>query len=195
MMKLDYSPERLSDRAQIQDAMYRWCRAIDRLDLDTIRDVFHSDATDTHGLYNGDVEGLISWIGARHKTIPFSMHSISNMLIEFAGLDTAVVETYCVAVQRYTAKGAAVMTHLSGGVQGESETEMDMVAYCRYVDRFERRNGEWRIANRVVVYDSLMMNEVPKSAPKMSTAWTLGQRNKTDYIYQAREASGLRLPD
>ena len=30
-MTNDYSPERLADRAQIQDVMYRWCRAIDRL--------------------------------------------------------------------------------------------------------------------------------------------------------------------
>ena len=192
MTKQDYSPERLSDRAQIQDVMHRWCRAVDRLDLDAIRDLFHLDATDSHGLFNGDVEGLISWIGTRHTTIPFSMHFISNIFIEFSGRDTAIVETYCLAVQRYTADAkVAMMTHLSGGVQGEPETEMDMMVCCRYVDRFERRNGEWRIAKRVVVYDSIMTDEVPKNGPKMSTGWTSGQRNKTDYIHQARIAAGV----
>jgi hypothetical protein len=31
--KDDYSPARLADRFMIQDLIYRWCRAVDRLDL------------------------------------------------------------------------------------------------------------------------------------------------------------------
>jgi hypothetical protein len=81
----DYSPERIADRMQIQDTMYRWCRSVDRLDFDAMRQVFHPEAVDHHGAFDGGVEGLIDWIGNRHRTIPFSMHAVSNMLIEFAG--------------------------------------------------------------------------------------------------------------
>ena len=65
-----YSPERVADRLQIQDLIYRWCRSIDRLDFDAMRSVFHPDATDTHGAYDGGVDGLIEWIRERHRTIP-----------------------------------------------------------------------------------------------------------------------------
>lgn len=72
-----YSIERIADRMQIQDAMYRWCRAVDRVDFDGMRAVFHPDATDTHGICEGGVEGLIDWIRDRHQTVPFSTHQIS----------------------------------------------------------------------------------------------------------------------
>ena len=57
-----YSPARIADRMAIQDAMYRWCRAIDRLDFDGIREAFHSDGTDNHGIFSGGVDGLVEWI-------------------------------------------------------------------------------------------------------------------------------------
>jgi hypothetical protein len=186
----DYSPERLADRAEIQDAMYRWCRAIDRLDYDSIRTVFHPDAIDSHGPYEGGIDGLIDWIRGRHDTIQFSMHSISNILIEFAGPDSAIVETYCFAVQRYRAKGKASLDQFTGG-EYKAGTAMDLIVCARYVDRFERRAGEWRILHRRVVYDSKMTHEVPEALSKVVPNWTYGQRNKTDYIYRARTVVGL----
>jgi len=189
----DYSPERLADRAQIQDMMYRWCRAIDRLDLDAVRDVFHPGAIDSHGIYNGEVEGLINWLRDRHQTITFSMHSISNMLIEFAGPDTAIVESYCTATQRYPAEAKAALAQLSGGVEGKPGVGIDVIAICRYVDRFERRKGEWKVAARTVVFDSTMMYEYSPDGPKMGPGWTVGKRrNRDDFVYKARAEVGLR---
>ncbi len=189
-MSTPYSTERLADRAQIQDIMYRWCRAIDRLDLEAIRGVFHPDAIDMHGMYNGPVDGLLKWIEERHRTIPFSMHSISNMLIEFAGPDTALVETYLFCAQRYSAEGQRSLAQLAGGATGQSGSQMDLLVYGRYVDRFERRNGEWRIAHRTVAYDSSTMFEVPENSARMGADWTVGKRgNRSDFIYQARTAA------
>jgi ketosteroid isomerase-like protein len=188
----DYSPERLADRAQIQDVMLRWCRAIDRLDLEAIRSVFHPGATDNHGMYNGDIDGLVKWIGERHKGIPFSMHSIANMTIEFGGPDTAVVETYCFAVQRYSADGGSSLTQLSGGTSGKAGSATDLMAFGRYIDRFERKNGEWRIQKRTMVYDSTMMFEVPANAPRMAANWVVGQRNKSDVMSEQQLEERLR---
>jgi len=189
----DYSPERMADRAQIQDVMYRSCRAIDRLDLDAIRRAFHPGAIDKHGMYNGDVEGFIKWLDNRHKPIGFSMHSISNMLIEFAGPDTAIVETYVQGLQRHPANATASLGQLSGGVEAKGGMGVDITVCCRYVDRFERRNGEWRIQERAVVFDSTRMYEVPADAPKMGEDWIVGKRrDRADYIYEVRAAVGLR---
>jgi len=188
----DYSLERLADRAQIQDVMYRWCRAVDRLDFDGIRTIFHPDAIDAHGMYHGPVNGLIDWIKERHENIPFSMHMLGNMLIDFAAPDTALVETYVFVIQRYPAEGTNSLVQFSGGVEAKAGAAVDLMACARYVDRFERRDGEWRIGHRTVVYDSTMMYEVSEMAPKMRPEFTVGTRDKSDHIYKARAQVGLR---
>jgi len=188
----DYSPQRMADRAAIQDTMYRWCRAIDRLDYDAIREVFHADAVDNHGLFTGGVEGLIAWIRERHKSVAMSMHIIANMLIEFTGPDSAVVETYNLTNQRYPAEGKAGLAALAGGASGTAGKGADLVAFARYVDRFERRNGQWKIAERTVVFDNTLMFEIPENGPKFGENWTVGRRNREDYVYAERAKGGLK---
>jgi hypothetical protein len=190
-MTNDYSPERLADRAQIQDVMYRWCRAVDRLDEDAIRGVFHPDAIDNHGPFVGGVEDLIVWLTGRHRTIPFSMHLVSNMLIEFAGKDSALAETYIFAALRYSADGKAALAAFTGGTAGQPGAATDSLSWARYIDRFERRGGEWRIARRTVAFDSSLMQDVPADAPAFDPSWAVGRRDKDDPIYRERAAMGL----
>ncbi len=186
-----YSPERIADRMAIQDVMYRWCRAVDRLDFALMRDVFHPDAVDNHNVYAGGVDGLIEWIRERHRTIPFSVHQVSNMLIEFATPDLALAETYIWNVQRYPAEAKASLAQLSGGREGRPGVGIDMTGCSRYVDRFERRNGEWRIARRTVVFGIRMMHEIPEDAPRMLPNWIVSSRDQEDCIFQERRALGL----
>ena len=51
-----FSPERLADRAKIQDLIYRWCRSVDRLDREAMKAVFHEAAFASHGPYIGPVD-------------------------------------------------------------------------------------------------------------------------------------------
>lgn len=191
MMDL-YSPERLADRARIQDQVYRWCRAIDRLDYDEIRGVFHSDAIDDHGPFKGDVDGLIEWIRTRHQHIVSSMHLVGNMLIEFAGPGTAVCESYVTCLQRYSAEGAAGLAQLAGGGTEIAGHATDLLIVVRYVDRFERRDGDWRIAARTVVFDNIVQFAVGSDGPLMNPTWALGiRRDRADTIYQARFDAAL----
>ena len=44
-----YSPQRIADRLAIQDVLYRWCRAIDRLDFDEIRGRLQAELKQLHG--------------------------------------------------------------------------------------------------------------------------------------------------
>jgi hypothetical protein len=190
-MNLDYSQARLADRAEIQDVLYRWCRAIDRLDEDGMRSVFHADAIDNHGPFVGGVDALVAWIGERHRTIPFSMHLISNILIEFASEDSALVETYIFATLRYSAEGKAGLAAFTGGTSGSVGAATDAMSWARYIDRFERRAGEWRIARRTVAFDSSMMADVPGNAPRFDPNWAVGRRDADDPIYRERAAIGL----
>lgn len=187
-----YSPQRIADRLAIQDVLYRWCRAIDRLDFDEIRAVFHPDAIDQHGPYNGGVDGLIEWIRQRHRTIPFSMHQIGNILVEFAGPDLALAETYIRTVQRYPAQAAASLAQLAGeGAQTGFEHGADLLTCSRYVDRFERRAGQWRILRRTVVHDWKQVVAVPADPPVPQPGWAAGRRDRQDPLYLERAALGL----
>jgi hypothetical protein len=195
MMQRDYSVERMADRQEIQDVMHYWCRAVDRLDFDAIRDVFHPDAVDRHGPYNGDVDGLIAWIRERHAKIPFSMHQVSNMFIEFAARDVAVVETYVRTIQRYPADGKASLSQLSGGAAGSAGQGADLWTCSRYVDRFERRDGAWRIAQRNLIQDWKQVVDVPTDAPVLNANWLTGRRDATDPLYEIRAQAGLPARD
>ncbi len=186
----DYSTDRLADRAQITDALYRYCRAIDRYDCEALRDVYHPDAIDSHGLYIGGLDGLIDWVRERHKSISFSMHIVANILIEFAGADAAVVETYFHCSQHYPAEEGAAAKVPSQG-QSKAGVAMDLTGYGRYVDQFTRRNGVWRIQHRSVVTDWNMLTETTAPQPKMAPGCIWGTRDKADCIYETRKIVGL----
>jgi len=186
-----YSPERLADRMEIQDAMYKWCRSIDRLDFDGIRASFHADAYDNHGPYAGNVDGLVEWVRERHKSVAFSSHQISNILIEFAGKDSALVETYIRTIQRYPAEGKAALAQIATGQSADSGTGFDLMTSARYVDRFERRNGRWLVARRNVIHDWKRVMEVTEVAKPSPPGWVVGCRNQDDFVFAERRAMGI----
>ncbi len=186
-----YSIERLIDRQIIQDLMYKWCRAIDRLDYDAIREVFHPDAIDHHGPYDGGVDGLVEWVRERHTNIPFSAHQVSNQLVEFADADTALSETYIWVVQRYGTEAGKSLTQITGGQSGGGGMGVDVVAASRYIDRFERREGKWAIAQRNVASGWRQMSDVPDNAPKMMPGWLVQRRDQDDFVFQERKRLGI----
>ena len=54
----------------------------------------------------------------------------------------------------------------------------------RYVDRFERRDGEWRIARRTVVHDwSRQLPTAPESLGLPLAGFAQGRRDRTDPVY------------
>jgi hypothetical protein len=183
-----YSPDRIADRLQIQDGIHRYCRAIDRLDYDGIRSSYHPDATDSHGaLFSGDVDAFIAWIRERHPWISFSMHAATNIFIEFAGDDVALVETYVRAVQRHRPGSPAIRGDGSAGVS------TDVLTCSRYVDRFERRGGEWRIARRTLVTGWRTQEPVrDESAPRVDPVTSA--RDGTDFLFEERRSLGIVGP-
>lgn len=186
-----FTPERVADRLEIQDVVHRWCRAIDRLDYDSMRKVFHPDATDNHNFYCGDVEGLIDWIRQRHRTITFSMHMVANQLIEFAAPDVALSETYVWCIQRYPANAKESLEALTGGQVGPEGVGMDLMACSRYVDRFHRRNEQWRILRRTVVTDWKAIHPFDDKAPVPQPHWNIGRHDTDDFIYRERREMGI----
>lgn len=127
----------LLDRRAIEDALLRYCRGVDRANADLIASAYHPDAVDDHGArtFAGDQigHGIVEMTAMQRVTF----HSISNTSITFLSPDAAGCETYYQAWQTMP---------LDGG-------ERILAAVGRYLDRFERREGQWRIAHRQVIVD------------------------------------------
>ena len=166
---------RLQARADIEDCMARYARAIDRRDWEALRGCYHPDATDEHGEFSGSLDDFIAWVSARHSAVPFSSHFLGNCLVEFVDDATAKVETYFNAIQRKAA---------GNGQSGEIDSDV----IGRYVDRFECRDGAWKVARRVVVYDG--SRQVPSSYRPRTTAGTLGRRDRTDPVFRPERSPG-----
>jgi ketosteroid isomerase-like protein len=161
--------ESLLAREAIREAMARYCRGIDRLDTDLIKSAYHPDAFDDHGPFKGVRDDFVEWI------IPFlrreyvtTTHHLTTQSIDLSG-DVAHVETYAIVVQE---------KHVGGDI-------VQLVANSRYVDRFEKRDGDWRIAHRVVVTDSARTDTVaPWQGTSPISSMTRGTRDHTDPVFQ-----------
>jgi hypothetical protein len=95
-------------------------------------------------------------------------HVIANVLIELSG-DKAHSESYCQAWQ---------WRRESGGV-------LERVMHLRYIDRFERRDGNWLIAHRVVAVDWTTVNT---NVAEADVAQRLrGRRDGEDPVFRLRE--------
>jgi len=186
-----YSPARIADRFMIQDLLYRWCRAVDRLDKQGMLDAFVPGCIDSHGPYIGPVEGLVDWILERHKPIAISSHFIGNLLIEFVTEDLALVESYVRTIQQYPSEAKSQLSQLTGGAAGDQDWAMDMFTSSRYLDRVERRNGQWRIARRTLIQDWKRIDEVKFKALQPHSGWVIGRRDGRDAVQTERQELGL----
>jgi hypothetical protein len=126
---MPYTVEELSSIAEIRNVQERYCRGIDRADADILRTVYWEDGQDDHGAFRGDREEYIAWVmpvvGERFAAL---QHVLGQTYTELDG-DYAYTETYFVQHSLRPDGGA----YASPG---------------RYIDRLERRNGEWRILER-----------------------------------------------
>lgn len=159
--------EQLLDDAAVKALHLRYCRGVDRLDWALVRACYHPDGTDDHGSYRGGVDGFIAWAAAGLARFESTTHFTGNQLVEVAG-DIAWAEHYAVVYHRRAA--------------GPDGPAADLIANVRYVDRVERRDGEWRIATRVVVVDAEKVE--PVAATWLGTATQRGRRDRTDLSYR-----------
>ena len=192
MSEIPTDLQRLADRIAIQETLYRYARGIDRRNWDFLASAFHPGASLHQGDFKGSIEEMIENVKLRHAAIEQSAHLMTNILIEFDGPDGAVVETYYLAYLRNDALPAIVRTALIGGGAPESG-KIDMRSLGRYIDRFERRDGHWRIAKRVCIAETLSGQAVPEGNP-LSANWALASRNPDDALWIMRAEFGLDGP-
>jgi hypothetical protein len=122
----------LVDRQKIWECLLRYTRGVDRLDRALTLAAFHPDAMIDQGAFRGGREAFADWVLGHHRDHQaVTQHTMTNFLCEIDG-EFAHSETY---VSYY----------------GVNLTGKDSFAVGRYVDRLERRAGQWRIVDRVCV--------------------------------------------
>ena len=145
----------------------RYARGVDRGDAEIIMSAFHDDAAIVSGLINGSVRDFSEEIGVTiDKTLSCVAHTVTNHWIEVDG-DVAVGESYVIAYQNTV--GDAPEDVMTGG---------------RYVDRYERRQGVWKIAHRTFVLDWTTSSPAKHLMDSgMFEGMTTGCRSQADPVY------------
>ena len=154
----------LLDKAQIHDVLMRYSRGVDRGDGEPVVSCFHPDATLDMG--RGPMSAAALAEGIAKMTATGTMHFIGNEYVEVDG-DTAYSETYFISYATITDSDRSA-TRSRGG---------------RYLDRFERRDGQWKIARRLLVDEWSRLDDLPvPPAPP----GRVGLRSKDDPVYTFR---------
>lgn len=147
---LDRRLTALEDKEQTRTLLYRYARGVDRADVALTRDLYWPDGVIAFGATpertQQDAEKATRESAA--KVLAATHHMIGNILVDLRG-DHAFVESYGVAHHRTFPDRQS--NERSAGkewtdAQDDPECVNEIVIGFRYLDRFEKRNGEWRVA-------------------------------------------------
>ena len=158
----------LLDKQSIYEVLVTYCRGVDRCDEDLIRSAFHDDSYDDHGYWKGPGHELAPFLADRLRNAnSATTHSVTNVLIELDGdLARCQAQVHATLIRK-----------------GSDPVEVDVVG-PRYLDRFSRRDGRWRIEHRIVVLDWRKTEVWPDSAPAVPTeGFARGARCPEDPSY------------
>ncbi len=159
------------DRFAIIDLAALYMRGLDRLDGALLEAQFWPEAQCEYGIFSGSPADFAAFCMAALKDHARNHHMLGQHLIDFAGEDEAFGEVYYQAYHR---------------VAGDDGAPRDQFIAGRYVDRYERRQGVWKIAYRSELVDWL--RDDPTSDAMLAGApFILGHRKPDDPLYN-REA-------
>lgn len=161
------SLQAVADREAITDQIYRYCRAMDRIDRELGYSIWHEDGTADYGkdVFQGTGRGFIDHVCAQHRRLLTHSHQVTNIIIELDG-DRAGSESYVSATLRLERDGQL----------------LQMVVLSRYIDTWSRRDGRWAIDHRLTIID---MDEIREITPMKDHA--RGSRDRNDPSYSVLE--------
>ncbi|MCZ8369047.1 MAG: nuclear transport factor 2 family protein [Porphyrobacter sp.] len=155
------------DRFAIIDLAALYMRGLDRLDGDLLVSQFWPEAACEYGIFSGSPADFADFCMAALKDHDRNQHMLGQHLIDFTTPDEAFGEVYYQAYHRTT---------------DEAGAKRDLVIAGRYVDRYERRGGIWKIAYRAELVDWL--RDDPASDAMLDAApFIIGARKPADPLY------------
>lgn len=153
-------------RQQIHDCLLSYTRGIDRLDGALVAAGFHPGAMlHDYGAEPMTIEQFAEHApGSLQRKFLATQHRVSNVAIELRG-DHAVVETYVLAFHVDEVDGSRRLHTFNG----------------RYIDRFEERDGAWKIVKRQLRNDWTQIE--PISEPMSGSYVPSGRGGSPDPLW------------
>ena len=127
----------LRDREEIREVIHRYCQAVDRCDLEMLKSCYWEDGYDDHGFFAGNAHEFSEYVIPCLEAVEASMHKITNTRFQFEG-DSCACSSQWDVVHR--------LKHEAGFT--------DFLHQGRYLDVWEKRDGEWKLLHRVVASDA-----------------------------------------
>jgi len=164
------------DEHEIERLIKGYGRAIDRADPVELVAIFHPDAIEHHGTFEGPASDYVDYaINTALPRYDTTSHYLTNCVIDVDG-DVASAETYLLA---------AHLRHDDAG-----NRYLDLMN-SRLIDKLERRAGAWRIVERTVVQD-WDKTEKLEQVEKWQGVFVRGERGTGDLSYAVRAATTAR---
>lgn len=167
-------------RQAITDIVYRYGRAMDRMDSELALSCWHDGGTDDHApLFVGTAKAFIQWLWPVHAKMEVTRHVITNIQIALAG-DYAGCESYWTVTLR---------------LKGDAGGRYDVIGQGRYVDDFACIDGRWAITHRRSIHEwdrvdpvgyTMADPDVPATvtANNPGAELTTPRRDREDYSYR-----------
>ena len=155
-------------KQEIGEVLYRYCRGCDRADEGALRACFHAGSVHRHGGFDGLSDDFIALIMRTVLPLKSSTHMISNVMIELNG-DRAVSECHFLAHHRRD--------------KADGTGEEDMFLKGRYLDRFEKRAGAWKIISRTGLHDFERIVEPADRTLSNAPLHQRGRKKPDDPLY------------
>lgn len=155
------------DRQAIFDCIKRNSRGNDRFDADLTASSYHADGLHEVGENRVPGPGYGAHANQAHgRLFDANLHNVTMHLCEIDG-DVAHAESYSLGM--FLDKGAETGRVLAG----------------RYIDRLERRDGEWRIVLRRSTVEVALEGKatLPGGKPLPGSGYLRGNRDHTDPSY------------
>ena len=145
LLELKKQVKELSDKESIREKLMIYGRICDRCDIELAKEVFAEDSLCEYGPYfEGTGYELCQWLIDAHLMFSATTHQMTNMLINLDG-DKASSETGHVGVV-YTDR--------------DPDNIEASLSFSRYLDKWERRDGEWLIVSRKVLSEIAYVSAV-----------------------------------
>jgi hypothetical protein len=170
----------LADREEIRRKIHLYCRALDRVDEPLLRSVFHPDSEHAHGPFRGSSSEFCRFAMDIVRSLGGTSHHLSNVTIDLSGC-VAHTEAYFLAIHKMP-KGKTISGYWE---RHDASTEQIAEIGGRYIDRWEKRGGVWKIARRIGVHDWERWS--PANVPERKTARAEAAapaRDRSDPVYK-----------
>jgi hypothetical protein len=151
---------------EIRRLALTYCRGIDRRDIDLVEECYVPGATDEHGMNPTRTAAEFFTMLRQKPGSTMTQHNITNHLIQLLDHEHAEGEAYLVAYHWVSSREGERRLYILGG---------------RYLDRYVKKDGAWKIHHRQVVADwtKYLDAEEPSDAPQ-TAGMAYGARGQAD---------------